>query len=91
MTEPWEYDQNSIEDLMREISNLDKPNVFNISLYKKDWSTNFEVTATLRADGRSFSVEHVSPVIALQELKKVLASLYCPACHQLKPADEKES
>jgi hypothetical protein len=87
MTEPWEYDQNSIEDLMREISNLDKPNVFNICLYKKDWSTYFAATATLRADGRNFSVENESPLVALQELKKVLASLYCPTCHQLKSAD----
>ena len=87
MTEPWEYDPNSIEDLMREISNLDKPNVFNISLNKKDWSITFVASAALRADGRTFSVENESPVKALQELKKVLASLYCPACHQLKPAD----
>lgn len=83
MCNAWDFDQNSVEDLMREISVNDKPDVFNIGLHKKDYSTNFIACATLRADGRSFSVEHESPVIALQELKKVLASLYCPTCHQL--------
>jgi hypothetical protein len=90
VTAPWEYDQDSVEDLMREISNLEKPGVFDVNLHKKDYSTNFVACATLRADGRGFSVEHNSPITALQELKKVLASLYCLTCHQLKPANEQK-
>lgn len=77
----------NIEDLMLEISSMNKPVVYDVSLSKKDYSTLWIAYAALRADGRYFSVEMNRPHLALQELKKVLESLYCPTCHQLKPAD----
>jgi len=71
-----------IQTLILDIIHTENPHVFSVDLIRKDHSLNWTAIATLRADDRTVSVAMADPVDALIELKKLVAALVCPTCHQ---------
>lgn len=72
---------NEVEKLMEDILNLQKLNVYQVYLWKKDYQDVYVAHAVLRGNEYNYSVESsIGTEEALKQLKKVLEGLVCQEC-----------
>ncbi len=73
-------DFKDFESKVKSLLVQEKPEVFQVTVYRSDHRDAWHASAILRGSSKSYTVAGETVEEALDELRRVLDSLYCPHC-----------